>query len=168
MRCLSVKCEFHNGMKYEVMRKDSRCLSLLTQSPSSVVCFAFTCCLEGGLTNNCGQWPTRTGSPIWVGDLRDLSRWPLTWGWVLPSFQCPYWLPCPPSRRGTSPQKLGHLIIFFLDTYDNFAFSNILKINSPKSKEKLNFGGRWVWVPTAHESSPKQNFVSTPLLTILF
>ena len=36
--------------------------------------------------------------------------------------------------------------IFFLDTYDNFAFSTIFKIKWPKSEEKLNFGGRCVWV----------------------
>ena len=33
----------------------------------------------------------------------------------------------------------------------------------PKSEEKLNFGGRWVWVPM--NPSPEQNFVATPLPT---
>ena len=36
---------------------------------------------------------------------------------------------------------------FFLDTYSNFAFSNIFNIKWPKSEEKTNFGGRWVSVP---------------------
>ena len=37
--------------------------------------------------------------------------------------------------------------VFFIDTYDNFAFSNIFKIKWPKSEEKLNFVGGWAWVP---------------------
>ena len=47
---------------------------------------------------------------------------------------------------GRPPQKFGYFSIFFLETFI-FAFSNLFKINSPKSEEKLNFGGRWVWVP---------------------
>ena len=56
-----------------------------------------------------------------------------------------------------------YLPTFFLDTYENFAFSTIFKIKWPKSEEKLNFGGRWVWVPMIFRP-PKQNFVATPLL----
>ena len=40
----------------------------------------------------------------------------------------------------------------------NILIFNIFKIKWPKSEEKINFGGRWVWVP---ESSPTQNFVVT-------
>ena len=48
---------------------------------------------------------------------------------------------------GCSPQKVSYFSIFFLDTYGNFAFSIIFKIKWPKSEERLNFGGRWVWMP---------------------
>ena len=44
--------------------------------------------------------------------------------------------------------------------YYKFAFSNILKIKSPKSEEKLSFGGRWIWVTS--NPSPKQQFVEAP------
>ena len=56
----------------------------------------------------------------------------------------------PRSRKisgGRPPQKLWYFSIFFLDTYENFVFFTIFKIKWPKSEEKLNFGGRWVWVP---------------------
>ena len=46
-----------------------------------------------------------------------------------------------------SSQKFGHFSIFFLKTYKMFEFSNIFQTKWPKSEEKLNFGGRWVWVP---------------------
>ena len=36
--------------------------------------------------------------------------------------------------------------MFFLKRFF-FAFSNIFKTKWTKSEEKLNFGGRWVWVP---------------------
>ena len=47
---------------------------------------------------------------------------------------------------GDVPQKLGYFNDFLLTRDSCFAFSNI-KIKCPKSEEKLNFGGRWVWVP---------------------
>ena len=40
----------------------------------------------------------------------------------------------------------------------NILVFNIFKIKWPKSEEKINFGGRWVWLS---ESSPTQNFVVT-------
>ena len=50
----------------------------------------------------------------------------------------------------------------FLETYFlAFSLSHIFKIKWPKSKEKLNFGGRWVWVTT--NPFPNQNFMATPL-----
>ena len=55
----------------------------------------------------------------------------------------------PPRRRQISrgrPQKLGYFSIF-LDTYKNFAFSNIFKIKWSKSDDKLDFGGRCIWGP---------------------
>ena len=39
------------------------------------------------------------------------------------------------------PPEIMICLYLFLDTYYNFAFSNILKIKWPKSEEKLNFGG---------------------------
>ena len=41
---------------------------------------------------------------------------------------------------------------------NNILIFNIFKIKWPKSEEKVNFGGRWVWLS---ESSPTQNFVVT-------
>ena len=67
---------------------------------------------------------------------------------------------------GRPPRNDYILASFFLHTDENFAFSTIFKIKCPKSEEKLNFGGRWVWVPM-NPSSPKQNFVATPLLVLL-
>ena len=40
----------------------------------------------------------------------------------------------------------------------NILIFNIFRIKWPKSEEKINFGGRWVWLS---ESSPTQNFVVT-------
>ena len=51
------------------------------------------------------------------------------------------------NQRRRPPRNDGISGSFFLDTYENFAFSTIFKIKRPKSEEKLNFGGRWVWVP---------------------
>ena len=66
------------------------------------------------------------------------------------------------NQRGTSPQKLWYVFGYlFLDTFANSAFSNIFEIKWPKPEEKLNFGGRWAWVPM--NLSPKQNLVATPL-----
>ena len=133
MRCLSVKCEFHNGMKYEVVRKDSRCLSLLTQSPSSVVCLrglSLPSRAAWKATNNCGQWPTRSGA-IWVGDLRDLSEVTSDQGAVFFPLSILAIMGVQSGGRGdvspppveksardtpatTPPQKLGYFIIFFL------------------------------------------------------
>ena len=48
--------------------------------------------------------------------------------------------------RVSTPQKFGYFSNFFLEVFF-FAFSYIFKIKWPKSEEKLNFGGRWVWVP---------------------
>ena len=42
---------------------------------------------------------------------------------------------------------------------NNILIFNIFQIKWPKSEEKINFGGRWVWLS---ESSPTQNFVVTP------
>ena len=46
------------------------------------------------------------------------------------------------NQRVTSPEIIIFQYLFFLDTYDHFAFSTIFKIKWPKSEEKLNFGGR--------------------------
>ena len=43
------------------------------------------------------------------------------------------------------PRNLDISVTFFLKLF--FAFSNIFILKWPKSEEKLNFGGRWVWVP---------------------
>ena len=50
------------------------------------------------------------------------------------------------------PRTLDISVTFFLKLF--FAFSNIFKIKWPKSEEKLNFGGRWVWVPMNPTSDP--------------
>ena len=69
------------------------------------------------------------------------------------------------NRGGRPPQKCGYFSIFFLETYNFFAFSNIFKIKWPKFEKKLNFGGRWVWVPmNSTPPPPNQNFVAMPLL----
>ena len=65
---------------------------------------------------------------------------------------------------GRPPRNDDILASFFLDTDENFAFSTIFKIKWPKSEEKLNFGGRWVWVPMNLSPPKKKNFVATPLL----
>ena len=51
------------------------------------------------------------------------------------------------SARDVPPRNYDISASFFLDTYDNFAFSTIFKIKWLKSEEKLNLWGRWVWVP---------------------
>ena len=48
---------------------------------------------------------------------------------------------------GDIPEKFWYFGIIFLDTNDNFTLTNIFKLKWPKSEEKLNFGGRWSWVP---------------------
>ena len=56
----------------------------------------------------------------------------------------------PPQSKnqwGTSPPEIMIFQHLFLDTCKQFAFSTIFKIKWPKSEERLNFGGRWVWVP---------------------
>ena len=40
----------------------------------------------------------------------------------------------------------------------NIVIFKIFQIKWPKSEEKINFGGRWVWLS---ESSPTQNFMVT-------
>ena len=69
-------------------------------------------------------------------------------------------------KRGCRPPRnLDISVTFFLKLF--FAFFNIFKIKWPKSDEKLNFGGRWVWVPmnpTSDPPPPNQNFVETLLL----
>ena len=49
------------------------------------------------------------------------------------------------NQRGTSPRNDDVLAFFLSD--ENFVFSTIFKIKWPKSEEKPNFRGRWVWVP---------------------
>ena len=58
------------------------------------------------------------------------------------------------AESGDVPQKLVCFSNFFLDTVNIFAFSNLFKIKWPKSEDKLNFEGRWVWVPM-HPSPPQ-------------
>ena len=70
------------------------------------------------------------------------------------------------NQRGRPPQKLWHFSIFFLDTYANFAFVAIFKTKWLKSEEKLNFGGRWVWVPM--NPSPQTKLRSNALLKLMF
>ena len=54
---------------------------------------------------------------------------------------------------------------FSLNVY-KVAFSNIFKIKWPKSEEKLNFGGSWVWEPMKLNPSPQAKLrgdaVATP------
>ena len=63
---------------------------------------------------------------------------------------------------GTTPRNLDISDFFLKRRHTFFAFSNIFQIRWPKSEEKLNFGGRWIWVPM-NPTSPNQNFVATPL-----
>ena len=51
------------------------------------------------------------------------------------------------NQRGRPPRNDDISASFFLTQMKNFAFSTIFKIKWPKSEEKLNFGGSWVWVP---------------------
>ena len=53
-----------------------------------------------------------------------------------------------PGGEGPSRSPPVSPAMFFPDTYYSFAFLNIFKIKWPKSEGKLNFGGRWVWVPS--------------------
>ena len=55
----------------------------------------------------------------------------------------------PRSRKisGGRPPKNYDISASFFLAHDFFSFSTIFKIKWPKSEEKLNFGGRWVWVP---------------------
>ena len=70
------------------------------------------------------------------------------------------------NRGGRPPQKLRYFSIFFLETQTHFfAFSNIFKIKWPKFEEKLDLGGRWVWVPMS-PTPPNRNFVATPLAVV--
>ena len=69
----------------------------------------------------------------------------------------------PRSRKisgGRPPRNDDIFASFFLHTDENFAFSTIFKIKWPKSEEKQNFGGKWIWVPIWIHP-PKQNFVAT-------
>ena len=63
-----------------------------------------------------------------------------------------FWKP-----QGLTPVEIWTFQYFFLKTYKHFVFSNIFKIKWPKSEEKLNFGGRWVWVSNVYESDPPIN-----------
>ena len=56
--------------------------------------------------------------------------------------------------RGRPPRSYAISASFFL-TNENFAFSTILKIKWPKSEEKLNFGGRQVWMPMSPSPQTK-------------
>ena len=71
-------------------------------------------------------------------------------------------LPQSKNQRGRPPRNDDILASFFLDTDEYFTFSTIFKIKWPKSEEKLNFEGRWVWV-SMNPSPPQQNFVATTL-----
>ena len=51
------------------------------------------------------------------------------------------------SAGDVPPRNDDILASFVLDIDEYFAFSSIFKIKWPKSEEKLNFGGRWDWVP---------------------
>ena len=87
--------------------------------------------------------------------------------YYLPIFRLKTWAPIAgdggrvPQLRNQRGTKLGYFSNFFLDTYYNFSFSNILKIKWPKSEEKLNFGSRWIWV-SMNPSPPHENFVAAP------
>ena len=63
---------------------------------------------------------------------------------------------------GRRPPRTSDISVSVFLTHGNFVFSTIIKIRWPKSDEKLNFGGRWVWVPI-NPSPPKQSFLATPL-----
>ena len=58
--------------------------------------------------------------------------------------------------RGRPPRNYD-VSVFFLHTYANFALLNIFKMKWPKSEEKLNFWGRWVWVPINPSPPQKKN-----------
>ena len=97
-----------------------------------------------------GLWGAWSGWPLWImagerGDGGDAS-------------------PAVEKSAGYVPPVITIFQYLFIDTCENFAFSNIYKIKWSKSEEKLNFGGKWDWVPM--NPSPKQNFVATPLLWI--
>ena len=49
--------------------------------------------------------------------------------------------PPQPKNQGGCPPRNYDISVSFLDTYSNFAFSNIFKIKWPKSDEKLDFSG---------------------------
>ena len=56
---------------------------------------------------------------------------------------------------GVDPRRnMDISVSFFLETYKILTISDPFKISWPKSEEKMNFGGRWVWMPTAYESDP--------------
>ena len=75
----------------------------------------------------------------------------------------------PRSRKisgGRPPRSYNRSEYFFLKCLQFFPFSNIFEIKWPKSEKKLNFWGRWVWVPMNPSPTPNHNLVSTPLPTV--
>ena len=75
----------------------------------------------------------------------------------------------PRSRKisgGRPPRSYNRSVYFFLKCLQFFTFSNIFEIKWPKSEKKLNFWGRWVWVPMNPSPTPNHNLVSTPLPTV--
>ena len=61
------------------------------------------------------------------------------------------------SRRGTSPRNHG-FYRFLKELTKIFRFFKIFKIKWPKSQEKSEFGGRWVWRMRIHpppQSKPR-------------
>ena len=58
-------------------------------------------------------------------------------------------------RGALPPGNYDISAAFFLDTYKNVARTNLFKLKWPKSEEKMNFGGRLVWVPM--NPSPQNN-----------
>ena len=61
--------------------------------------------------------------------------------------------------RGSTPRNLDiSVYFFFLETYKILHFPNIFKMKWPKSKEKLNFWGRWVWMPMNPTPPPQSKF----------
>ena len=55
------------------------------------------------------------------------------------------------NQRGR-PHKLGHFSIF-LTRIKILHLPNLLQIKWPKSRKKLGFGDRWVWVPNESVTS---------------
>ena len=96
------------------------------------------------LVNIWGPGPRQRDIPKVIMDVE--SAWKRGGGDASPAVE---------KSAGDVPPEIMIFQDLFLHTHENFAFSTIFKIKWPKSEEKLNFWGRWVWVPMNPSDDPE-------------